>query len=77
MQIRGKFNQSRTDNIFTGGVTGKQVRVIPGPLAPSLNKTSTNPAVYGEPFVKRHGLFCMTVAPRHGAVFKLRKPAGP
>src|SRR6185312_1081262 len=34
----------------------------------TLNKTSIKPAVYGEPFVKRHGLFCMTVAPRHGVV---------
>ena len=34
----------------------------------TLNKTSIKPAVYGEPFVKRHGLFCMTVASRHGVV---------
>ena len=44
----------------------------------TLNKTSINPAVYGEPFIKRHGLFFLTVASRHGVVFlKLRKPAGP
>ena len=34
----------------------------------ALNKTSIKPAVYGEPFVKRHGLFSMTVASRHGVV---------
>jgi hypothetical protein len=39
-----------------------------GTAALTLNKTSTNTAVYGEPFVKRHGLFCMTVASRHGVV---------
>src|SRR4029079_16333939 len=33
-----------------------------------LNKTSTKPAVYGEPFVKRHGLLFLIVAPRHGVV---------
>ena len=33
-----------------------------------LNKTSIIPAVYGEPFVKRHGLFCLAVASRHGVV---------
>jgi hypothetical protein len=32
-----------------------------------LNKTSIKPAVYGERFVKRRGLFSMTVASRHGA----------
>src|SRR5260370_31812412 len=39
-----------------------------GVKALTLNKTSIKPAVYGEPFVKRHGLFSMTVAPRHGVV---------
>src|SRR3954469_17195915 len=34
----------------------------------TLNKTSIKPAVYGEPFVKRHGLFFLIVAPRHGVV---------
>jgi hypothetical protein len=33
-----------------------------------LNETSINPSSYGEPFVKRHGLFSMTVASRHGVV---------
>ena len=33
-----------------------------------LNKTSIKPAVYGERFVKRRGLFSMTVASRHGVV---------
>jgi hypothetical protein len=37
-------------------------------LAATLNKTSTNTAVYGEPFIKRHGLFFLTVASRHGVV---------
>ena len=37
-------------------------------LPRTLNKTSIKPAVYGERFVKRHGLFCMTVASRHGVV---------
>ena len=32
--------------------------------SPTLNKTSIKPAVYGEPFVKRHGLFFLIVAPR-------------
>ena len=39
---------------------------IAGPR--TLNKTSIKPAVYGEPFVKRHGLFFLIVAPRHGVV---------
>jgi hypothetical protein len=34
----------------------------------TLNKTSIKPAVYGERFVKRRGLFSIAVAPRHGAV---------
>ena len=38
------------------------------PGARTLNKTSIKPAVYGERFVKRHGLFLMTVASRHGVV---------
>ena len=42
---------------------------------PHLNKTSTKPAVYGEPFLKRRGLFLMTVASRLVS-FLLRKPAG-
>ena len=39
-----------------------------GGLPRTLNKTSIKPAVYGEPFVKRHGLFFLIVAPRHGVV---------
>jgi hypothetical protein len=34
----------------------------------NLNKTSIKPAVYGERFVKRRGLFCLAVAPPHGVV---------
>src|ERR1700690_3076768 len=37
-------------------------------LAVALNKTSTKPAPYGERFVKRRGLFCLALAPRHGVV---------
>ena len=37
-------------------------------LAGILNKTSIIPAGYGERFVKRRGLFCMTVASRRGVV---------
>ena len=33
-----------------------------------INETSTKTNGYGEPFVKRRGLFSMTVAPRHGVV---------
>ena len=36
--------------------------------ATTLNKTSIKPAVYGERFVKRRGLFSLTVASRHGVV---------
>ena len=34
----------------------------------SLNKRSIKPARYGEPFVKRHGLFFLIVASRSGVV---------
>src|ERR1700722_7589872 len=34
----------------------------------TLNKTSIKPAVYGERFVKRRGLFSVAVASRHGVV---------
>jgi hypothetical protein len=34
----------------------------------TLNETSIKPAIYGERFVKRRGLFCMTVASRYGVV---------
>src|SRR5258708_36376330 len=34
----------------------------------TLNKTSIKPAVYGERFVKRRGLFCVALASTHGAV---------
>src|SRR4029079_4959277 len=36
--------------------------------APTINTTSIKPAVYGDPFVKRHGLFFLIVTPRHGVV---------
>ena len=39
-----------------------------GPPITTLNKTSIKPAVYGERFVKRRGLFLLAVAPRHGVV---------
>jgi hypothetical protein len=42
-----------------------------GALTPSLNKTSIKPAVYGERFVKRRGLFCVSGASGHGAVFQV------
>ena len=35
----------------------------------TLNETSTNATGYGEPFVKWHGLFCLTVASRSGVDF--------
>jgi hypothetical protein len=40
------------------------MRVIPARRARTLNKASIKPAVYGERFVKRRGLFCMTVTSR-------------
>jgi hypothetical protein len=40
---------------------------------PILNKSSIGAAGYGEPFVKRHGLFCMRVASLSG-VWMLRRP---
>jgi hypothetical protein len=42
----------------------------------TLNKTSIKPAVYGERFVKRHGLFFVSGASGHGDGVGLRKPAG-
>src|SRR6201988_4855753 len=39
-----------------------------GGPGPALNETSIIPNVYGEPFVKRHGLFFVTVASSHGVV---------
>jgi hypothetical protein len=33
-----------------------------------LNKRSTKPVAYGERFVKRRGLFCLTLASRYGVV---------
>ncbi len=44
---------------------------------PHLNKTSIKPAVYGERFVKRRGLFCDDSGIASRCRFKLRKPAGP
>src|SRR5262249_28190921 len=38
------------------------------PAQAAFNETSIIPNVYGEPFVKRHGLFFVTVASRHGVV---------
>src|ERR1700723_1888479 len=48
----------------------KSRRAVPAaiPRPRTLNKTSIRPAVYGERFVKRHGLFSLTVASRRGAV---------
>src|SRR3982074_2046339 len=39
-----------------------------GGRVPALNKTSRKPAVYGERFVKRRGLFSIAVASGHGVV---------
>ena len=43
----------------------------------TLNKTSIKPTVYGERFVKRHGLFSVDSGIASRCRFKLRKPAGP
>src|SRR5262249_20484458 len=43
-------------------------RAASPPAQAAFNETSIIPNVYGEPFVKRHGLFFVTVASRHGVV---------
>ncbi|WP_291860553.1 hypothetical protein [Bradyrhizobium sp.] len=54
------------------GDNGEAVTLVEAKVAlphPSnLNKTSIKPAVYGEPFIKRRGLFFLAVASRHGVV---------
>jgi hypothetical protein len=41
-----------------------------------LNKTSIKPALYGERFVKRRGLFSVLGHRITMSLFRLRKPAG-
>jgi hypothetical protein len=56
------FGPSRNDSREAEARTRRSLR-LPRHLR-ALNKTSTKPAAYGERFVKRRGLFCMTVASR-------------
>jgi hypothetical protein len=51
----------------------RQIRSTRAP-ALTLNETSIKPARYGERFVKRRGLFSLSVH-RANSLFRLRKPA--
>jgi hypothetical protein len=58
-QVTGHISQLELSIIRK--FSGEQGLMAAG-SAPALNETSTIPNVYGEPFVKRHGLFFVTVA---------------
>jgi hypothetical protein len=57
-----------------GGKRGQGIRLRLG-RPDTLNKTSIKPVGYGERFVKRRGLFCISSGDTMS--FSLREPAGP